>query len=89
MRKSTLRVGDKVNHIDYPEVDGVIVFQLDQQNPFNKEGFEWNVHFNINTSIGDRKFCKSDELIKAKPKLGLTKKDVLEVQSNELEETES
>lgn len=76
MRKQTLKVGDKVNHKDYPDVDGVIVFKLDEDNPYNTEKNEWNVHFNINATIGDRRFCKSEELIKAKPKLGITKNDI-------------
>jgi hypothetical protein len=78
MRKSTLRVGDKVNHVNHPDIDGVIVFELDTENVFNKEKKEWNVHFVENSKLGDRMFCSSDELIKAKPKLGIPKDEVVE-----------
>lgn len=74
MRKTTLKVGDKVSHIDYPSVEGVIVVELDQHNPLNKHQNEWNVHWCANkTKLGDRRFCKTEELIKAKPKIGVTK----------------
>lgn len=73
MRKTTLKVGDKVSHVDFPLVDGVIVFQLDLTNPLNRHQNEWNVHWCKNsTKLGDRLFCKTDELIKAKPKIGIT-----------------
>ncbi len=76
MRKSTLKVGDKVNHVNHPDIDGVIVHELDTENPFNKEKKEWNVHFADNVKIGDRLFCFTSELIKAKPKLGIPKDEV-------------
>lgn len=77
MRKSTFKVGDKVNLTDQPTIDGVIVSELDVNNKFNKQKKEWNVHFVDNNIIGDRRFCSSDELIKAKPKLAIPKEEVL------------
>lgn len=77
MRKSTFKVGDKVNLTHQPTIDGVIVSELDVNNKFNKEKKEWNVHFVDNKIIGDRRFCSSDELIKAKPKLAIPKEEVL------------
>jgi hypothetical protein len=77
MRKSTFKVGDKVNLTYQPTIDGVIVSELDVNNKFNKQKKEWNVHFVDNNVIGDRRFCSSDELIKAKPKLAIPKEEVL------------
>lgn len=86
MRKSSFKVGDKVTLTDHPTIDGVIVSELDINNKFNKEKKDWNVHFVDNNVIGDRRFCSSDELIKAKPKLAIPKDEVLVTKDAENDE---